>query len=49
MRFKADWNKASKKKEYETKDYSFKFKKFYDLFASTGNMVDGITNITKGR
>jgi len=48
MSLKAEWNKASKKKLYETKDFSFKFKKFYDLFASIGNMADGVTNKTKG-
>ncbi|QYS87037.1 hypothetical protein JJC03_03445 [Flavobacterium oreochromis] len=43
----AKWNenkqKAELKKEYETK-----FKKLYDIFASVGNMADGITNVTKG-
>ena len=48
MSLKCEWNKAGQKKQYETKDISFKFKKFYDLFASIGNMADAITNKTKG-
>jgi len=48
LSLKAEWDKASKKKEYSTQDVSFKFKKFYDLFASMGNLADGITSKTKG-
>jgi outer membrane protein OmpA-like peptidoglycan-associated protein len=50
---RSDWNKSGEdfkeKKVYETKDFDFKIKRFYDLFASIGNIADGITSKTKGR
>ena len=49
---KSEWNKEGEhygannevKTEFETK-----IKRLYDLFASLGNIADGITNTTKGR